>query len=137
MRPNDILRTDDLRDRLSELDDAREEFLAETCEAAGIDEDHDDYERLREETAAIWETQQPEGEEYVKTLNILEEVGNADYLVHEKYFVDHIREMLEDCGDVPRNMPWYIEIDWEATAKNIRSDYDEIEIDGQTYLYQV
>jgi predicted nuclease with TOPRIM domain len=136
MKPDDIVTTDTLRDRVSELETERDQFIAETCEEAGIDEDHDDYDELCRETAAVWETQQPEGEEYAKLIDILDEVGSADYLVNESYFVDYAREMLEDCGEIPRKMPWYIEIDWEATAENIKSDYSEIEIDGQTYLYR-
>ena len=136
MGPADMLMTDQLRDRLSELEDERTTFIEETCEEAGIDEDHDDYEQLCEETAVVWETQQPEGEEYAKLVDILEEIGSADYLVHEEHFVDYVREMLEDSGEIPRTIPWYIEIDWEETARNIQSDYSSIEIDGHTYLYQ-
>jgi len=136
MKPADIITTDDLRGRLSELEDERTAFIEETCEEAGIDEDHADYDQLCEETAAVWEAQQSEGEEYAKLLDILEEVGSADYLVHEEHFVDHTREMLEDCGEIPSKMPWYIEIDWVKTAENIKSDYQTIEIDGHTYLYR-
>jgi hypothetical protein len=42
--------------------------------------------------------------------------------------------MLEDCGEIPRDLPHYIAIDWEATAQNIRVDYTEIDFDGQAYL---
>ncbi len=136
MNHADIITTDDLRGRLSELEDERTAFIEETCEEAGIDEDHDDYAMLCEETAVVWETQQPDGEEYAKLLDILEEVGSADYLVHEEYFTDYTKEMLEDSGEIPSKLPWYIEIDWEATAKNITADYSAIEIDGQTYFYR-
>ncbi|RPJ30102.1 MAG: hypothetical protein EHM17_00370 [Verrucomicrobiaceae bacterium] len=133
---SDYLNVDELRDRVSELEDERDQFLDETCEEAGIDEDHDDYNNLREETAEVWEKQQPEGQEYAKLIDIIEEVGSADFLIHESHFSDHVREMLEDGGDVPKKLAWYIEIDWEATAENIRSDYSTIEIDGQTYYYR-
>jgi hypothetical protein len=44
--------------------------------------------------------------------------------------------MLEDCGDIPKGIPSYIEIDWEATASNIRVDYSSVEIDDVTYWYR-
>lgn len=136
MDHGDIVNIRDLQDRLSELETERDQFIEETCEEAGVDEDHDDYDNLCEETAKVWETQQPDGEEYAKLVDILDEVGSVDYLVYEEYFTDYAREMLEDSGEVPSKMPWYIEIDWEATAKNIKSDYSTIEIDGHTYLYR-
>ena len=136
MNHADIVNIRDLQDRVSELETERDEFIAETCESAGVDEDHDDYAMLCEETAAVWETQQPDGEEYAKLMDIIEEVGSADYLVNESYFVDYTKEMLEDCGEIPRKMPWYIAIDWEQTANNVKADYSEIEIDGHTYFYR-
>ncbi len=54
-------------------------------------------------------------------------------LVRGSYFEDYARELLEDCGDIPRDLPHYIEIDWEATARNIRMDYTGVEFDGVTY----
>ena len=37
---------------------------------------------------------------------------------------------------MPREIPSYIEIDWDATADNLKVDYSEIEIDGDTYFYR-
>ena len=44
--------------------------------------------------------------------------------------------MLTDIGDLPPNVPWYIEIDWEKTAENIKVDYRDIEINGETYWFR-
>jgi hypothetical protein len=55
-------------------------------------------------------------------------------LIHSSYFTKYAQEMLEDCGEIPRDLPHYIAIDWEATAQNIRVDYTEIDFDGQAYL---
>ena len=35
------------------------------------------------------------------------------------------QNLAEDCGDVPRNMPSWIEIDWEASCDNLTYDYVE------------
>ena len=37
--------------------------------------------------------------------------------------VDFVRELLEDSEDYLRDLPHYIIIDWEATARNIMFDY--------------
>lgn len=54
-------------------------------------------------------------------------------LVRDSYFVQYAQELLQDIGDLPKNLPHYIEIDWEATARNIRMDYTGVEFDGITY----
>lgn len=73
----------------------------------------------------------------------LESVGGGDEqwdgnwypltLIADSYFTDYARELLEDCGILPRDMPSYIEIDWDATARNIRVDYTPVTIEGATY----
>ena len=35
------------------------------------------------------------------------------------------QQIAEDCGDVPRNMSSWIEIDWEASWNNLSYDYVE------------
>ena len=57
-------------------------------------------------------------------------------LICDSYFTDYAREMLHDCGDIPRDIPHYIEIDWDATARNVRVDYAATDIDGVTYWYR-
>lgn len=57
-------------------------------------------------------------------------------LIRDSYFTDYAQELVSDIGDLPANVPSYIEIDWEATARNIRVDYTSTEIDGVTYWYR-
>lgn len=37
--------------------------------------------------------------------------------------VDFVQNLLEDCGDLPKDLPHYIAIDWETTARNLMYDY--------------
>lgn len=37
--------------------------------------------------------------------------------------VDFVQELLEACGDLPSDLPHYVVIDWESTARNIMYDY--------------
>jgi hypothetical protein len=57
-------------------------------------------------------------------------------LIRESYFTNYAREMLEDCGTIPRDLPSWVIIDWEATADNVQVDYTPVEIDGITYWYR-
>jgi len=61
-------------------------------------------------------------------------------LIRDSYFVDAMKELCEDIGDVPRagekGFPSYMVIDWEATADNLRADYSSVEFDSVTYWYR-
>ena len=60
--------------------------------------------------------------------------NHGEQLIRESYFTEYAQELCEEIGDVPRDLPHYIEIDWEATARNIKPDYTEVSFDGVTYL---
>lgn len=49
-------------------------------------------------------------------------------LIRDHYFTDYCREFVQDIGDLPKDIPAYIAIDWDATADNLRVDYSSIEI---------
>jgi antirestriction protein len=38
---------------------------------------------------------------------------------------DFAQQLLEDCGEIPKDLPSYVVIDWEATARQIMWDYSE------------
>lgn len=132
----------DIRDiiaRYEELEDARLDFTAPN---------RDGYQTTIG-AAEIWDRQNPEAAaELVALTAILDELeGNGgdeqwrgDWypgtLIADPHFTDYARELLEDCGTIPRDIPDYIEIDWNATARNIRVDYSPIDIDGVTYWYR-
>ena len=45
-------------------------------------------------------------------------------------------EYIEYCGYISDDFPSWIEIDWEATAENVKQDYSELEYEGGTYFYR-
>lgn len=55
-------------------------------------------------------------------------------LIHEDDFTDYVKDLLEDCGYIPKVFPSWIEIDWEATTDNVRQDYMEVEYEERYYL---
>ena len=58
---------------------------------------------------------------------------NGATLIHEDYFTQYAMELLSNIGDLPQEIPWYIVIDEEATAENIRQDYTAVDFGGVTY----
>lgn len=55
-------------------------------------------------------------------------------LIRESYFEEYCEELCKDIGDLPKEIPHYIVIDWAATANNIRQDYTEVDYDSVAYL---
>lgn len=59
---------------------------------------------------------------------------HGETLIRESYFTEYAQELCEDIGDLPKDLPHYIVIDWEATADNLKFDYTEVNFDGVAYL---
>lgn len=50
------------------------------------------------------------------------------------FFVEAMKEYVEDVGDLPSDLPSYVVIDWEATAAGLRGSYSKVFLDGNEYL---
>ena len=152
----DLLDSRDIIERIEELegDRAALEEDVENAEAALADyiENSDDEDAdnstdalalavaLDEARKALTEWDESGDAEELKTLKDfaedLEGYGDWEHgetLIRATYFVEYVEDLLKDCGDLPTDIPWYIRIDWEATAHNIKADYTEASFDGVTY----
>ena len=58
----------------------------------------------------------------------------GETLISRDYFTEYVQDMLADCGIIPKDLPSFVEIDWQATADNIEHDYMTVEFDGVDYL---
>ena len=65
-----------------------------------------------------------------------EDFEHGEGLIHESFFTEYCEQLCEDIGDIPSNLPWYIEsnIDWDGVADHIKQDYTEIDFDGVIYF---
>lgn len=125
------------QDLIDAVEDAKEAYEYHDSEDTKSTPEWDDLVKA-ERALVLWEDS-PDAEE----LAILEELAKecqycSDWehgatLVRDTYFTAYAKEMLEDCGDLPRDLPWYVAIDWEETADNIKQDYSEVDYDGATY----
>ena len=93
----------------------------------------------RIEELRAFEELEDEQKEELLALETLAEQGE-DYapdwkygaqLIHGDYFEEAMDELLEECGDIPRDLPSYLTImvDYDA----LKQDYTELDFDGQTY----
>jgi predicted nuclease with TOPRIM domain len=140
---SDIMDTRDLEERLIELSETREMLVAEISEA--MEEIHAASTKLEAANEALYAFD--DSEEYAEYQMLLELKGEiSDYssewedgitLIRDTYFVDYCKELCEDIGDIPRNIPSYIVIDWKATAENLKADYTYATLCGCKYYFRM
>ena len=122
-----------LEDEISELSEEIDELDEENADDKNeIDLKLDDIEDKR---GQIEELQ----EELSMLLDVKSEVPefrHGETLIHEDYWEEYVQDLCEDLGYISKDFPYWIEIDWEATAKNVAMDYSTIEIDGNTFYFR-
>lgn len=117
---DDVIDSRDVIERIEELESELKNFLDENDVL--LEENFPDWEELIALRAFAAEASQYSSDwKYGVTL------------IKYSYWEEYVKEMLEDCGDIPNNIPWYIVIDWESTAENIAQDYSVVEFDGVDY----
>ena len=55
-------------------------------------------------------------------------------LIAESHFAESMDEMLQDIGDMPKDIPNYLKITVDYDM--LKMDYSEVEFDGETFLYR-
>lgn len=134
----------DVEERIEELesgrqdlvdirDEAKENYVTDPVEYGG-----DFNEAVK--ALSDWDNSS-EGSELNDLKAFRDEVNSSEWtygltLISDMYWEEYVKELCEDIGDVPRDMPHYIAIDWEQTAENISVDYSEANINGNTYYFR-
>ena len=94
----------------------------------------DAQEKLEDAEAAFGKDERDELAELEEIASEVSDFRHGETLVPVSDFTDYVREMLHDCGDVTKHIPHYVEIDWEATADNVKADYTEVRYLWDDYL---
>lgn len=63
------------------------------------------------------------------SIDDIDEAYNGSYNSDE----DFVEQLLTDIGSIPDNLPAYVHIDWEATARDVMQEY--IESSGHYFRY--
>ena len=144
----DIIDTRDLNERLEELSELKDgiEYLYGVIDDLenNLDEDDVSYtDNLEDLEDATYELNdllaEFDTEEYEALCKMRDEIPEWEHgntLIHSDYFTEYAIDMLKDCGDLPQDIPWYIVIDEEATAENLKCDYGVITYDDEDYYYR-
>ena len=61
---------------------------------------------------------------------------NEPILINDSHFAEYAEELCEDCGYISSGFPSWIEIDWEATADNLKADYASADLGGEMFWYR-
>jgi len=145
-----IIDSRDIISRIEELETERESLVEEVTEAR---EALSEYEPDEEENeAALTELKAAlvdaacdldewDGADELKSLKEFAEEGENSTsewsygatLIHRDYFTEYCQDLCEEIGDLPKGIPSYIVIDWDATADNLLHDYSSLTWDGETY----
>jgi hypothetical protein len=147
---NTVFDSRDLIEYKEQLEQEVKDYFQEYCEEQDniewddySDHDIEDIKALdnTEEFLEFFDTYENELQEYKDIEEFCDELEaqcsdfhHGESIIHERYFVEYCEETLIDCGYIPKDMPSWIEIDMEATAENMKSDYAEVEFDGETYF---
>ena len=136
----------DTRNLINERDELKQQvldnFLEEFEHYADMTESFEDI-RFGEEEIQSWESYWADELEKILEIDKLEEeIGGKDFefgvtLIDEDDFEDFVEEDLKEIGYMSEDFPSWIEIDWEATANNVKQDYSEVEFQAGTYLYRL
>ena len=130
------------KDLIEERDDLKEQILDSFLENfPHYEEMTESFEDIRFEEEEI-ESWKEDFEDELKEIEEIDDVENElgsefEYgvtLVDVDDFEEFIEQDLEDCGYIPKDFPSWIEIDWKATANNVRQDYIEVDYQGNSYL---
>lgn len=131
---NEITNSDDIIDsrdviaRIEELQADRDGFVIgapDGTETAAPDQWAEEYPDDAAELEAL-EALASEAEDYAPDWTC------GACLIRESYFEEYMDDMLEDIGELPKNLPPYLTITVDYDA--LRMDYTEVDFDGVTYL---
>lgn len=108
---DDVIDSRDIIERIQELTDE--------CESSYLD--YDDYMEL----CTLYDLAE-ECADYSRDW----EYGET--LIRRSYFEDYIDEMVEDCYELPKDMPSWMSINLDYNA--LEMDYTSVDFDGIEYL---
>ena len=113
----DIINMEDLTDRADELSSSQnDDGVIENEDAAA---EYEALAKLIAELEGLGGDHQWHGDWY------------PGYLIRDSYFESYMDEMLEDCGDLPKDLPCYLTITIDYAA--LQQDYSSVEVGGVTY----
>jgi hypothetical protein len=114
---------------IEDIDDFEDFESKETFEDSDLVEELDITEFLE-----LWDDEFNEIAEINEIEENCEDFQYGATLIHEDYFEDYCKDLVEECGYISKDFPSWIEVDWKATAGNMSADYTTVKYRGEEYL---
>ena len=134
----------DTRDLIETRDELKQEILDSFLENfPHYEEMTESFEDIlfEEEEIESWKQDWQEEINQITCIDEVEDEIGSEFdfgvtLIPEDDFTDYVEDLLKGCEYISDDFPSWIEIDWEATAENVKQDYSELEYEGETYFYR-
>lgn len=147
------MNTIDTRDLIEERDSNKQAILDDFNDTFNTElEEYEMIEVYLEDEVAEYITAEEKEEFYSLWKDEIDKITEVDELEREmssefvygvqmipnEDFTEYCKELLEDCGDLPRNLPFYIKdnIDWDGVAHDLSADYSYVDFRGTNFLYR-
>jgi len=130
--------TIDSRDVIARLEELQSEKDDLTLAVTDLDPQEEPEELAEAVTAlAVWEDDNGEEYEALKVLNEEGEECSSDWrygelLIRESYFEQAMDEMVSECYELPKDLPFWMTITYDYDA--LRQDYTELDFGGVAYF---
>lgn len=131
---------EDLEDLESELEELIEELVEIEVEIGIPQPNTIEIDEIQTKIQDYKEQLQDLRDELQPLLDLKAEgIPDWDYgatLISADKWEEYVEDLLKDCGYISNDLPWWIVIDWPATADNVAADYSTVDYDGDTYYYR-
>jgi len=113
---SDVIDSRDIIERIEELTDLIQENENSTDDSGESD---------KKELALLLELQR-------QCIDYASDWEYGETLIRREFFKQYMDEMIEDCYELPKDMPYWmtIKLDYDA----LEQDYTSVDFDGQEYL---
>ena len=118
---------------ISEYNETIEEIYGEEAVYYDIEDIEDADEKILKDLYSF--------EEYEELKDFIDELSSycsefkyGATIIHEDYFEEFVEDYCKGCGYIRNDHPNWIEIDWTATAENMKYDYTEVCYDNENYF---
>ena len=115
LKYEDILNSQDVIDRMEELQDEINELWEKSEEA---------------DPKVIEEFKELEG--FAKYASEVDDWEHEAYFIRDSNFTDYTRELAEDCYEISSEWPFRC-IDWQQASEELKCDYTAYEFGGVIY----
>lgn len=141
------MNTIDTRDLIEERDTNKQTildaFLDEFEQYQDMTDSFEDIRFEEEELESFVEHWADELNQIREVDELEDEISSSEFdyglqLIDSDDFTEYCEELVQDIGDLRRDLPGYISnnIDWDGVAQDLSADYSYVDFRGTNFLYR-